>query len=109
MNELDLLREVDFNWVRQLRGVWRDQAYNVPAFHQDVLEDVVRYFLKNTRDPEPDNEAVGRVLVGGAGHGKTHFVGEIRRRVWEEGGTFILLDLVGVTDFWSSAALGFLN
>lgn len=109
MTELDVLREVDFNWTRQLRGIWRDQPYNVPAIHQDVLNDIMQYFLKNTRDPEPENEAVGRVIIGAAGYGKTHLVGELRRRVWEEGGTFILLDFVGVTDFWVSAALGFLN
>lgn len=109
MSELDLLREVDFNWARQLRSVWRDQPYNVPAIHRDVLEDVMDYFLRNTRDPEPDNEAAGRVIIGAAGYGKTHLIGELRRRVWEKDGTFILLDFVGVTDFWASAALGFLN
>ncbi|MDI4231530.1 ATP-binding protein [Bradyrhizobium sp. Arg237L] len=109
MTELDVLREVDFNWARQLRSVWRDQAYSVSAIHQDVVEDVMAYFLRNTREPEPDNEPLGRVILGGAGHGKTHLVGELRRRVWEGDGTFILLDFVGVTDFWASAALGFLN
>jgi hypothetical protein len=109
MNELDALREVDFNWTRQLRGIWRDQPYSVPVIHEDVLDDVMAYFLKYTRDPDPANEAVGRVIVGAAGYGKTHLVGELRRRVWEADGTFILLDFVGVTDFWASAALGFLN
>lgn len=109
MNELDLLHEVDFNWTRQLRSIWRDQPYNVPTINHDVLGDIVGYFLKYTRDSEPDNEPIGRVIIGGAGHGKTHLIGELRTRVWKEGGTFILLDLVGVTDFWASAALGFLN
>ncbi len=109
IEQLDALRAIDFNWTRQLKSVWRDQPYHTPAIHQDVLEDLIRYFLTNTRDPEPDNEPVGRVIVGPAGLGKTHLVGELRRRVWEESGTFILLDFVGVKDFWSSVALGFLN
>ncbi|MGQ0686006.1 ATP-binding protein [Bradyrhizobium sp.] len=109
MSGLELFRDVDFNWTRQLRSVWRDQPYNIPDIHKDVLEDIVGYFLRSTREVEPDNEAIGRVVVGAAGYGKTHLVGELRRRVWQEGGTFILLDLVGVTDFWESAALGFLN
>lgn len=109
MTELELLREVDFNWVRQLRGIWRDPPYNVTAIHQDAADEIMAYFLRNTREPEPDVEALGRVVVGAAGYGKTHLVGELRRRVWEAGGTFVLLDLVGVTDFWASAALGFLN
>ena len=29
--------------------------------------------------------------------------------VWNENGWFVLLDFVGVKDFWSSVALGFLN
>lgn len=109
MNELDLLREVDFNWVRQLRGIWRDQSYTVTDIHQDILDDVMAYFLRNTREIEPDNEPLGRIIVGAAGYGKTHLIGELRQRVWKEGGTFILLDFVGVTDFWASVALGFLN
>jgi hypothetical protein len=109
MTEFELLREVDFNWVRQLRGIWRDPPYNVTAIHRDAVDEIMAYFRRSTREPEPEIEALGRVVVGAAGYGKTHLVGELRRRVWEEGGTFVLLDLVGVTDFWASAALGFLN
>jgi hypothetical protein len=107
--QLDALRAVDFNWTRQLKSVWRDQPYHVPEFHQDVLDDLMAYFLGNTRAPDPDNGSLGRVIMGPAGLGKTHLIGELRRRVWEEDATFILLDFVGVKDFWSSVALGFLN
>lgn len=109
MSELDALRSVDFNWTRQLRSVWRDQPYHVPAIHQKVLDDLVAHFLIDTRDPDPGNEPLGRVIVGPAGLGKTHLVGELRRRVWDKDGIFVLLDFVGVKDFWSSVALGFLN
>jgi hypothetical protein len=109
IDQLDVLRAVDFNWTRQLKSVWRDQPYHAPEIHQDVLDDLMAYFLTHTRDPDPDNEPVGRVIVGPAGLGKTHLVGELRRRVWEENGAFILLDFVGVKDFWASVALGFLN
>jgi hypothetical protein len=109
MSELDAFRSVDFNWTRQLKSVWRDQLYHVPAIHHKVLDDLLAYFLINTRDPDPDNEPLGRLIVGPAGLGKTHLVGELRRQVWDKDGIFILLDLVGVKDFWSSVALGFLN
>jgi hypothetical protein len=36
-------------------------------------------------------------------------MGELRRQVWDSSGIFILLDFVGIKDFWSSVALGFLN
>ncbi|HEY0331645.1 MAG TPA: ATP-binding protein [Rhodopseudomonas sp.] len=108
MAELEAFRAVDFNWTRQLKGIWRDQPYHAPI-HQDVLDELMRYFLSSTRDAEPDNEPLGRVVIGSAGLGKTHLIGELRRRVWEEDAVFILLDFVGVRDFWSSVALGFLN
>ena len=49
------------------------------------------------------------MIVGPAGYGKTHLIGELRRRIWEMEGWFVLLDFVGIKDFWSSVALGFLN
>ncbi|MBB5048826.1 hypothetical protein HNR60_003596 [Rhodopseudomonas rhenobacensis] len=108
MTELEAFRAVDFNWTRQLKGIWRDQPYHAPV-HEDVLDELMRYFLSSTRDAEPDNEPLGRVVIGSAGLGKTHLIGELRRRVWEEDAVFILLDFVGVKDFWASVALGFLN
>ena len=49
------------------------------------------------------------MIVGPKGFGKTHLIGELRRQVWEREGWFILLDFIGIKDFWSSVALGFLN
>jgi hypothetical protein len=49
------------------------------------------------------------VIVGPAGYGQTHLIGELRSRVWQMDGWFILLDFIGIKDFWSSVALGFLN
>jgi hypothetical protein len=106
---LDAFRSVNFDWVRQLKSVWRDPPYHVPTLHEKAIEDVVDYFVKNTHDPDPLNEPTGRVIVGPAGFGKTHLIGELRRRVWEREGWFVLLDFIGIKDFWSSVALGFLN
>jgi len=107
--ELEAFRSVNFVWTRQLKSIWHDQQYHVPSIHQGVLDDLAEYFLANTREQEPDNEPLGRIIVGPAGLGKTHLIGELRRKVWESHGAFILLDLVGVKDFWSSIALGYLN
>jgi hypothetical protein len=107
--ELEAFRAVDFNWVRQLRSIWRDPPYHVESLHQALIDDIIDYFAKETRDVDPDNEPQGRIVVGPAGLGKTHLVGELRRRVWQNGGFFVLLDFVGIKDFWSSVALGFLN
>ena len=107
--ELEALRAVDFNWVRQLRSIWRDPSYHVESIHQALINDIVDYFAKGTYEVDPANEPQGRIVVGPAGLGKTHLIGELRRRVWQNGGFFVLLDLVGIKDFWSSVALGFLN
>jgi DNA helicase HerA-like ATPase len=107
--ELKAFRAVDFDWTRQLKSIWRDPPYHVPSLHQRALDDIVDYFNERTRDPEPVNEPLGRVIVGPAGYGKTHLIGELRSRVWQMDGWFVLLDFIGIKDFWSSVALGFLN
>jgi hypothetical protein len=109
MTDLDAFGSVNFKWARQLRSIWRDPPYHVASLHQARIDDLVDYFTRETREPDPDDEPLGRVIVGPAGYGKTHLIGELRRRVWEMGGWFVLLDFVGIKDFWASVALGFLN
>ncbi|MFZ1964006.1 MAG: hypothetical protein WAU78_11185 [Roseiarcus sp.] len=109
MNELDAFRSVDFDWTRQLRGIWRDPPYHVASLHRERIDDLVDYFTNRTHEPDPTDEPLGCVIVGPAGYGKTHLIGELRRRVWAMEGWFVLLDFVGIKDFWSSVALGFLN
>src|SRR5947209_343588 len=107
--ELEAFRAVDFNWVRQLRSIWRDPSYHVDSLHQGIIDDIMDYFATETRDTDPANEPQGRIVIGPAGLGKTHLIGELRRQVWQKEGFFVLLDFVGIKDFWSSVALGFLN
>jgi hypothetical protein len=109
VSELDALRSVNFDWTRQLRSIWRDPPYHVFSLHHALLDDLVDYFARKTLEPDPADEPLGRLIVGPAGYGKTHLIGELRRRVWEMDGWFVLLDFVGIKDFWTSVALGFLN
>jgi hypothetical protein len=108
-SEFDAFRAVNFDWTRQLKGVWRDPHYHVPSLNQKAVDDVVGYFFLKTVNPDPDDEPLGRVIVGPKGFGKTHLIGELRRQVWQREGWFVLLDFIGIKDFWSSVALGFLN
>jgi Helicase HerA, central domain len=107
--ELEAFGAVDFNWVRQLQSIWRDPPYHVDSIHQALADDVLDYFTKKTNKADPAKEPGGRIIVGPAGLGKTHLIGELRRRVWNNDGFFVLLDFVGIKDFWPSVALGFLN
>jgi hypothetical protein len=109
VSELDALRSVNFDWTRQLRSIWRDPPYHVGSLHHVLLDDLVDYFARKTGEPDPADEPLGRLVVGPAGYGKTHLIGELRRRVWAIDGWFILLDFVGIKDFWTSVALGLLN
>lgn len=108
-SELDAFRAVNFDWTRQLKSVWKDPNYHVAGLHRQAIDDLIQYFTSKTVDIDPENEPLGRVIVGPKGFGKTHLIGELRRQVWERGGWFVLLDLIGVKDFWASVALGFLN
>jgi hypothetical protein len=104
---LAAFRAVDFSWVRPLQSVWHDPPFHVEALHERIVEDVIVDFLKLKRPNAITTE--GHVIVGPPGSGKTHLVGSLRKRVWEAGGWFVLLDIVGFTDFWCTAALGFIN
>ncbi|WP_231710985.1 ATP-binding protein [Xanthobacter dioxanivorans] len=109
MSGLAAFNGVSFDWTRQLRSIWRDPLHHVPALHGRCIGDILTYFDTKTAERDPDPEPLGCVVVGPAGYGKTHLIGGLRQGVWERDGWFVLLDLVGVKDFWSSVALGFVN
>ncbi|TGD95889.1 ATP-binding protein [Methylobacterium nonmethylotrophicum] len=101
---LDALRRVNFDWVRTLDSVWLD-AEPTGAPNEALIPGLVAALHAQAPGARPR----GRVLVGEPGIGKTHLVGQIRREVWESGGWFVLLDVLGLTDFWRSAALSYLT
>src|SRR5260221_1531566 len=104
---LDAFSAVNFDWTSHLQSVWLDPAFHVEDLHRPVADELIDYFVKATR--EPGVSPLGRVVVGPAGAGKTHLIGRLRRRAWEAGGWFVLIDTVGITDFWPTVALGYLT
>ena len=103
---LDALRRVDFDWVRTLDSIWID-APPTGAPNEALVPALVADLRAEARTP--DQRAKGRALVGQPGIGKTHLVGQLRREVWRQGGWFVPLDVLGLTDFWRSAALSFVT
>ncbi len=66
-SEFDGFRAINFDWTRQLKGVWRDPHYHVPDLHRQAVDNVRDYFFLKTVDPDPDDEPLGRVIVGPKG------------------------------------------
>src|SRR6266566_2253701 len=97
----------DFNWVRSQQSIWSDPRADVATLNKDHVEGILRDFSR-LEDPDADS-AIGRVVNGPAGSGKTHLLGTLRNRVWQRHGWFILLDIVGIKDFWRTACLGFIR
>src|ERR1700750_2837465 len=108
MNEaLHAFRTADFNWTRDLQSVWSTPPFQVDELHQGLIDEIMMDFCQNTKTI--DTNPIGKVILGAAGPGKTQLMGTLRRRVWEAKGWFVLLDIIGITDFWETAALGFVN
>lgn len=97
---LEALRGVDFEWVRSLDSIWEDDGTGDGGPNTALIETIVA---------ELDQSKRGRVLIGQSGIGKTHLMGQLRRKVWQAGGWFVLLDVLGLTNFWRSTALSFLT
>ena len=101
------LRAVDFNWTHALHDVWTDPLFHVEDLHKSTVDWIMDEF--RLRTARLDSNPIGQVISGRAGAGKTHLIGTLRRRVWQERGWFVLLDIVGISDFWATAALGFVE
>ena len=96
----------DFHGTSQ-RDIWADAPYHVDGLNGDLADRIVAEFFARTRAAEAN--PIGQVLSGRAGSGKTHLIGALRRRLWAEGGWFVLIDIFGVSDFWRTAALAFVE
>ena len=91
--------------MQSLDSVWHDEAMADAGPNQDLVDHLVAELARLTTAPNPP----ARVFLGQAGIGKTHLVGVLRRRAWAERCWFVMLDVVGITDFWKSAALSFVT
>ena len=104
---LEALERADFDWTRTLDSVWSDADPTAGGPNEVVISTVANDLFKETKDLSA--HPLGRVLVGQAGIGKTHLVGRLRREVWAKGGWFVLLDVLGLQDFWRTTALSFVT
>ena len=106
IDALDALRAINFDWVRTLDSIWIDTA-PTGGPNERLVPEIVADLHGKAR--QPADRALGRVLVGQSGIGKTHLIGQLRREAWRTGAWFVPLDVLGLTDFWRSAALSFVT
>jgi hypothetical protein len=97
---LTALGTLRFNWAPVADDLWRPLPYHVEELHRDV----VRLVMRNVEQARAGNDAspIGVVIEGQRGSGKTHLLGWLRDRVQREGGYFVLVDLLDVSDFFQN-------
>jgi hypothetical protein len=108
MDQLSAFREVDFDWTMHLDAVWNAAPFDVEHVHGAVRRDLDDRVARLSRATSPLSP-LGVVIIGGAGIGKTHLLGALRRQTQAADATFVLADLTDVHDFWETLALGWLK
>lgn len=108
MNELDVLRSVDFDWTMHLAKVWNEPAFDVPELHADMRE-TFSHRCEQLRKSNSDDSALGWLMIGSGGTGKTHLLSIFRREAMNRGMAFVLVDMTDVHDFWETVLQGYLG
>lgn len=103
----DAFLDADFNWVMALQSIWSDSPIHIAGLHDRAADGIMRDFRRLAKPGW--TPALGKVIVGPPGAGKTHLISELRRRTWESGGWFVFIDIVGINDFWQTVVLGFIE
>jgi hypothetical protein len=103
--ELQALQDADFGWVQSLESIWSGEEMADAGPNQDFVDELISELSRLKTTPNPPC----RAFLGQAGIGKTHFVGVLRRKAWAKDSWFVMLDVVGITDFWKSTALSFVT
>ena len=95
----------DFGDAAGVLDLWTDPPFHVGALHSDLSDRIAAEFFARTRTSEAN--PFGAALSGPTGSGKTHLLGELRRRVWDGGGWVIGIDIAGSGVFWKIFAAEF--
>lgn len=104
----DALAGLRLTWAPTADDLWHSQgALHVGGLNEFALEEVDAAFADAAE--HPDSNPLGVVIRGRAGSGKTHLLGQVRERVQDRGGFFLLVELLDATSFWQSAHGGILD
>ena len=102
------LESIRLNWADTPDDVWGTaDPFHVRGLHEGTIVEVLRSFDDARRSSS--GSPIGVTVRGPAGSGKTHLLGQIRRRVHDAGGYFFLVKLLDSTDFWRSVLVAMLD
>ncbi len=102
------LRAINYDWTMHLRSVWSDPPFDSPELHA-ALRQEFQERLDEFKESSESNSPLGWLVVGAAGSGKTHWLSICRRQAVDRGIGFVLVDMTGVRDFWSTVLQGFID
>ena len=108
MNELDVIRSVNFDWAMRLSEVWSHPAWDIPELHSSIRSEFARKLEVMHENPGLGSP-LGWVIVGGGGTGKTHLLGWFRREATRRKCAFVLVDMTDVRTFWESVLQGYID
>lgn len=103
---LRALGQIELDWTKHLDGIWRDDPTDVPEVQQAARLQLFTHVESLFRSESPASP-LGALIVGQAGSGKTHLLGALRAEVFRRGGTFVLIDVSTVRDFWGTVVTGY--
>jgi len=107
-DQREALRSLRLAFAPTADELWHSQgSVHVAGIHDDAMTDVMEAFADAAR--AADSSPLGVVVRGRAGSGKTHLLGQVRERVQDNGGYFVLVQLLDATSFWQSARSGTLE
>lgn len=102
------LESIRLNWADTPDDVWGTACpFHVRGLHEGTIVEILRSFDDARRSSS--GSPIGVTVRGPAGSGKTHLLGQIRRRVHDAGGYFFLVKLLDSTDFWRSVLVAMLD
>jgi hypothetical protein len=108
MNELDVIRSVNFDWAMRLSEVWSQPVWDTPQLHSNVRSEFSRK-LEVMRGKLGSGSPLGWVITGGGGTGKTHLLGSFRREATRQKCAFVLVDMTDVRSFWETVLQGYID
>ena len=108
MNELDLIRSIDFDWTMRLADVWSDDVCDAPELHANIRAEFAQK-LESMRASSRRESPLGWIVVGDGGSGKTHLLGTFRREAARRKCAFVLVDMTDVRNFWETVLQGYLD